>query len=182
MLGLAEVFNESLSPARLGIYFAALADLDLDALRVGATTHARTQKFFPRPSELRDAVYGAVEDRADLAWNAVLRLVRRHGYYNPPPAAAWPDAAARRAALDLYGGWRGLCGSLPADGPELLGTAKVFKASYRAYDQRGQRQGLPPGETGRELSASEAMAALGGLRIALEARGLPAPLLPGESS
>src|SRR6185436_21167339 len=104
------------------------------------------------------------DQRADLAWNAVLGLVRRFGYHRPPPDDAWFDRAAKRAALDLYGGWKSLCELLPAGGPELLGTAKTLKASYIAYDQRGQRQGLPPGETGRELSTEEARAALGNLK------------------
>lgn len=177
MLGLGETYGEPVSDARMEIYFAALAELDLEEIRQAATAHVKLQKFFPRPSELRDAVFGASEDRADLRWNDMLRIVRRFGYHQPPPDDAWPDEATKRAALDLYGGWRGLCSSLPGEGPELLGAAKLFKASYIAYDRRAQRQGLPPGETGRELTRLEAQNALSALKVQLKQRGLPTGVL-----
>ncbi len=173
MLGLGETYGEPVSDARMEIYFAALADLELGAIRTAATVHAKLQKFFPRPAELRDAVLGSVEDRADLAWGAVLQLVRRVGYHAAPADEDWPNPAAKRAATELYGGWKALCTSLPADGPELLGAAKLFKATYRAYDLRGQRQGLPPGETGRELTRDETRAVLSGLKVELQKRRLP---------
>lgn len=173
MLGLGETYGEPVSDARMEIYFAALAELDLEEIRQAATAHVKLQKFFPRPSELRDAVFGASEDRANLRWNDMLRIVRRFGYWNQPPDDAWPDEATKRAAFDLYGGWQGLCSSLPGDGPELLGAAKLFKASYVAYDRRAQRQGLPPGETGRELTRDEARNVLANLKIDLHKRGLP---------
>jgi hypothetical protein len=177
MLGLGEVYGEPVSDARMEIYFSALADLELEEIRQAATAHVKLTKFFPRPSELRDAVFGASEDRADLRWNAMLAVVRRYGFHQTPPDEAWPDEATRRAALDLYGGWRGLCASLPGEGPELLGCAKLFKASYIAYDRRAQRQGLPPGETGRELTRDEAKRALSELKINLKQRGLPTGVL-----
>lgn len=173
LLGLGETYGESVSPARMEIYFAALSDLDLDEIRAAANVHVRMSKFFPRPAELREAIQGAADDRADLAWMAVLRLVRRIGYYSKPTDRDWPDEATRRAALEMFGGWQALCAKLPGEGPELIGIAKQFKATYRAYDMRGQRQGLPPGETGRELSASESAAALRELKVALQSRGLP---------
>jgi hypothetical protein len=173
MLGLGEVYGEPVSDARMEIYFGALADLELDEIQQAATAHVRLHKFFPRPSELRDAVLGASEDRADLRWNDMLRIVRKYGYHRTPPDEAWPDAAMKRAALDLYGGWKGLCASLPGEGPELLGAAKLFKASYIAYDRRAQRQGLPAGETGRELTREESRKALADITNHLKQRGLP---------
>jgi hypothetical protein len=80
MLGLGETYGEQVSEARMEIYFAALADLTLDAVREASTAHVQAVKFFPRPAEIREAVAGSTDDRAALAWNALLQLVRRVGY------------------------------------------------------------------------------------------------------
>lgn len=173
MIGLGETYGEPVSDVRLELYFSALQDLDLEELRQAVITCVRFHKFFPRPVELREAVEGSLEDRADVAWLAVMRLVRRFGYYQPAPEDAWPDAAARRAALEMYGGWRGLCAGLPGEGPELLGAAKLFKASYRAYAGNERRLLLEAGDPDRPTSQLEAQGALRSLKQQLEARGLP---------
>jgi hypothetical protein len=170
MLGLGETYGEPVSDARIEIYFAALSDMTLPEIRAAATAHVRGCKFFPRPAELREGLDGSAEDRAELAWLSVMRIVRAFGFYNEPPPDAWMDEATRRAALDLYGGWRGLCSRLPAEGPEMLGAAKLFKGGYRAYENYTTRRELPHGESGRELSDGEALRSL---TVALKARGLP---------
>lgn len=182
MTGLGETYGEPVSAARMEIYFAALSDLPLADVRRSATLLVRTQKFFPRPAELRQGVDGTSEERADLAWVHLLREVRRVGGHDRwdrekkrvvPPAPAFFDAAAQRAALELYGGWSALCAKLPGEGPELLGIAKVFKATYRAYDSRVAREALPPpGDTGRELGHAGAVAALSAMYAGLKERGL----------
>lgn len=150
MAATAEVYGEQLSDARLELYFSALDDLSLEQLRAALSVHVRTQKFFPRPAEIREAVTGSVDDAAEVAWSAVLRLVRSVGFYGQP---SWPNEATRRAALELYGGWQRLCESLPADGVGLVTAAKQFKASYAAYARTDlRRDALPPSkDEAREL-------------------------------
>lgn len=170
MLGLGETYGEPVSDARMEIYFAALSDLPLKVVRAAANLHVRTQKFFPRPSELREGVEGSTQDRAELAWMAVLRLVRRYGRpgidgkgQTPP----FPDEATRRAAMELYGGWCALCERLPGEGPELIGIAKLFKASFAAFERTHQLQtALPP-------TKAEARAKLHDIKAELQKRGLP---------
>jgi hypothetical protein len=165
MLGLGEAYGEAVSEARMEIYFAGLADLALERIREAATVHVRAQKFFPRVAELREAVHGSTDDRAELAWAGLLRLVRQVGYWGEP---VWPDPVMRTAALELYGGWRALCERLPAGGPEFLGAAKQFKALYSAYVRREQATALPP-------SRDEAKSLVDRLGAELRRRGLPAP-------
>lgn len=157
MLGLGETYGENVSEARMEIYFSALSDFDLLDVRLAADIAVRTSKFFPRPAELREGVTGSQDDRAEIAWMRLLGMVRRTGYTGIPE---WDgDRALEQAALEMYGGWVRLCSSLPADGPELLGYAKQFKAGYRAYDNRAQRHALPAGHR-RKLSGGEAQGAL----------------------
>jgi hypothetical protein len=169
MLGLGEAFGETISATRLEVYFSALRDLDVAVLRQAATVHVQTQRFFPRVVELREAIEGRVDDRADLAWVGLLQLVRQVGFWGEP---TWMDPVMRRAALELYGGWQALCERLPGSGPELLGAAKIFKATYVAYARRETREQLPA------LTREEARGRLVSLRDELAARGLPAPGLP----
>jgi hypothetical protein len=123
----------------------------------------RAAVFFPRPAELRSLVVGNVEDRAELAWQATVREVRRVGWTGTPTL----DAVTLRAALGLFGGgWRTLCEHLPASGPELLGYRKSFVAGFGAAVRQQQLGALPP-------SRSEAHAALADLKAALKQRGLP---------
>lgn len=175
MLGLGETYGEPVSDARMEIYFAALADLDLAAIRHAATAHVRASKFFPRPAELREAVGGSSDERADLAWVQLLQEVRRLGPYDRwdsnqgravPPSPRFFDEAAERAAMELFGGWGALCARLPGEGPELLGVAKLFKATYRSYHGRTARTALPP-------SADDARKALSAVKLELVKRGLP---------
>jgi len=175
MAGLAETFAEELSDARMAIYWGALEHLDIETVRAAANTIVRTSTFFPRPAEILNAAAGNVEDRAEMAWNAVVNLVRRVGYPGVDgrgKAPEFPDEATRRAALELFGGWVALCEQLPGAGsPAFIGTAKQFRALYGAYARRDAA--LPPGETGRELSHGESVAGLTHIKTALDQRGLP---------
>lgn len=136
LVGVGETYCEPVSEARMEIYFRALADLELDEIRAAVNVHVRTQKFFPRPSEIREACDGSVDERAELAWVYVQNQVRRVGYTGKP---TWPDEPTRRAAMELYGNWNALCSNLPAYGPELLGMAKQFKATFKSYAARDAR-------------------------------------------
>lgn len=144
LYALGETFNEPVSEVRAEAYIDALSDLPTDALITACKRAIRESKFFPRPAELRELVEGSAVDRAEIAWNAMRRMVRQIGYYATPADADWPDDATRRAALELYGGWAALCSRLPAEGPEMLGAAKLFKANYLAYVNRERvDQALP---------------------------------------
>jgi hypothetical protein len=127
-------------------------------------------RFFPKPVDLRELVEGNVEDQAAVAWQHVLREIRRVGWMGTP---TWPDEATKRAALGLFGGgWRALCENLPSGrdetAPALLGFRKQFVASYGAAARSGDDLLLPSGRD----SAREQLA---DLKRELEARNLPAP-------
>ena len=96
MQGLGEAFNEPVSEQRAAIYFAALEDLDIDALKAAVIAHVRIGKFFPRPAELREHVFGNVEDRAELAWSHLLAEVRRVGWTGTPFQSSSTASASRR--------------------------------------------------------------------------------------
>jgi len=169
LYALGEAFNEPVSELRAEAYFDALADLPVRAVLDAMRTAIRDGRFFPRPVEIREYVEGRPEDRAELAWTALLRLVRRYGWPGidgKGKAPNFPDEATRGAALELYGGWSALCARLPSEGPEFLGAAKQFKAAYLAYSRRESLAALPP-------SKNEVKALLRDVKGELVARSLP---------
>lgn len=142
MLGLGETYGENVSEARLEIYFQALRDMPLDAIRKAANLHVQSSKFFPRPAELREAINGNSDDAAELAWAWLVKEVRRVGWVGRP---TWPDEATKRAAMQLYGSWSGVCETLPGEGPGLHAHAKQFKATFKSYAADDARRQLPTG-------------------------------------
>jgi hypothetical protein len=168
LYALGDTFAEAVSELRAEAYFDALRDLPVGEVLAAGRRAIRECRFFPRPVELRELIEGRTEDRAELAWAAMLRLVRRYGWPGidgQGTAPEFPDEATRRAAMELYGGWRALCEKLPGEGPELLGVAKVFKAAYGAVARTSLAM-LPP-------SADDARQQLADLTAQLDARGLP---------
>lgn len=139
-MGLAEIYSEPVSAARIELSFQLLRDLPLAAVQRAALAHAQRSKFFPRPAELREAIEGTVEDRAEIAWNAVRAEIRRVGWLGTP---RWPDEATKRTALDVFGSWRGCCEQMPESGPEMLGLAKCFRQTYAAYAHTTSAPALP---------------------------------------
>lgn len=137
MFALGDTFNEPVSEIRVEAYFDALSDLETpDVLAAGRRAIAEC-RYFPRPVELRDMVEGSSADNAEAAWNELRRIVRQVGYYNTPE---WPSEELRRAAMELYGGWRALCERLPSEGPEFFAARKAFLASYTANVGREKRE------------------------------------------
>jgi hypothetical protein len=128
---LGETFNEPVSDIRTEAYFDALCDRTLADVNIAVRAALRSCKFFPKPVELRELIDGSTADNAEVSWGAVLREVRRVGYYGVPNI----DARQMRAVRELWGSWQRLCETLPGEGPELLGWAKQFKAVYQATER-----------------------------------------------
>lgn len=137
LFALAETFDETISEMRAEIYFRAVCGHAIESIEVAMVEAARTMKFFPKPAELLAFIEGDPADDAELAWSTVVCQVRALGYLGKPQ---FDDDAITRAIADVFGSWQGLCEKLPADGPELLGWAKQFKATYLVYRKREPRR------------------------------------------
>lgn len=137
MMILGETFNEPVSEVRIESYFSALSDLPMPALGLAVRSAVRTLKWFPKPVELREMVLGAAGDNADAAWAEVMTQIRRVGYIGTP---TFTDPNTGRAVDEIWGSWRRLCETLPAEGPELIGWIKQFKATYASQAPRDEKQ------------------------------------------
>lgn len=149
MFALGDTFNEPVTDIRIEAYFDALSSFPIAEVLTAGRLAIAECRYFPRPVELREMVVGTDDDQAEEAWNEMRRLIRRYGYLGTDGKGACPEFssdAVRAAALELYGGWVGLCSSLPCDGPEYLGARKAFIANYKAAagQDRRDRVALPP--------------------------------------
>ena len=147
---LAETLGEPVSELRAEGYWYALHDLSLADVLAAIRVQLQTAKFFPKPAELRAAIEGVTEDRAELAWVEVMRVARRNGEmagrdYLPDHK----DDPALWAGLDALGGWNTFCESEES----LTYRATMFKRAYAAMTRREQveRIALPVSEDEKTL-------------------------------
>ena len=146
---LAEYYDKPKSEAQLSIYLAGLDDLPIEQVLGALTLAVKQCRWFPTVAELREMVSGPAEDRAAYAWGLMLSELRRVGYLGQPD---WQDPILDDTIRSLWGGWRRLCTTLPAEGPELIGWMKQFQAHYRSAIHRY--------ETTPALNAAEAKSIL----------------------
>ena len=121
---LDETFTKESSKLRTDIYFGSLADFDIEQIQKAVAVAIKTLKFYPKPAELLEIICGSVEDRAEIAWMAVVE------HLDSGASVIFDDPIIPRVILHLWGSWPELCINLYAD--KIPFMAKDFKSSYRA--------------------------------------------------
>lgn len=96
---LCEVYNQDITETKTKAYWEALNDIDIDVISQNATKHLKTEKFFPRPSELR--LGESDEDIGMLAYNKLQSGIRSFGYYDSIKF----DDPVIHSVIELMGGW-----------------------------------------------------------------------------
>jgi hypothetical protein len=99
---MAEMFNEPVSATKIEAYFSALSDLPYEDVERAIRVVMQEARFFPRPIELREAVRGNPEQRAEERWGKVVEAVRRVGYMGQP---VFDDPLVSQAIDRLWGSW-----------------------------------------------------------------------------
>ncbi|HJY45287.1 MAG TPA: hypothetical protein VJ301_11745 [Propionibacteriaceae bacterium] len=163
LAGLAEVFAVTLTATRTELYFRALEDLPLTAVQEAAVRAMRECRFFPKPAEIREFAGADEEERAEMAWLALLEAFHHGGGYD---GCELPDDDITVALVRVYWGgaerareWWRFCHDAALDAKH-----REFVARYQTYATRPRHE-LPrlPGagflsmlEEGRERRALEA--------------------------
>jgi len=130
---LGEVFNETVSDVRIEAYFAVLRDHPIEAVTAACQTALKRCKFFPRPAELREFMEGSTEDRAALAWAAVMRAIVEVGCYE---SVDFGDRAIH-GVIEAMGGWAAEAWQLERLDARDLGFREAeFRRLYRALSLR----------------------------------------------
>jgi hypothetical protein len=100
-LGLAELHNFKLSELKVELYFRILQRFPGREVVQAIDIAMQTTKFFPKPAELVEIIMGSATDRAAIAWNTFLEIIRRIG---PSDSVVFEDSRLS-ATVDYFGGW-----------------------------------------------------------------------------
>lgn len=105
LTGLAEIFDNELSPMKISLYYGALQDLDLSQIKAAASHIANTATFFPKPVDFRNAINGNQDEVAIAAWEKVLKAKSKAGQYQSVKF----DDPVIHTVIKLMGGWGAVC-------------------------------------------------------------------------
>lgn len=125
-------YRHELSDTELRIYLAALAPWEPERLKQAVQRVLATSRWFPRLSELAEAVGGSETDAAVDAWSRLTRAIVSVGRYQ-----SVDFGEAENAAIADMGGWIKLCQMAEREMPF---AEKRFKTAYDSY----RRGGVPP--------------------------------------
>jgi hypothetical protein len=134
LTGAAELLDRSLTPVTFELYFAALADLSLEQIEEAMRGIMRGAKFFPKPVEIREAYCGTADDRAEAAWETVVRAIARFGAWKSLQVA---DPLLAAAIRETWGDWPRACETLPLPGePMFASDHKRFLVAFRLAERK----------------------------------------------
>jgi hypothetical protein len=144
MGGMFAVYNKEVSPMLLRIWFEALRQYDLKAVKDALARHLLNPdngQFLPKPADVVKLIGGTTIDTALEAWSAVDNAVRTVGTYR---SVAFADPIIHKVIQDM-GGWVAL-GNKKED--EWAFVAKEFQTRYRGIKTTGQPVDAPAQLTG----------------------------------
>ena len=139
---LFEAFGKEITEARVAGYWLGLRDLAIQDVTRAVTAALTTETFLPVPASLRKlAGVADVGDRAQFAWEAVLRAVADVGPYRH---VTFADQTINAAIRGFTGSWVALCDRFAEGESQERWIRKEFVQIYAAY---ARRQSLSPDET-----------------------------------
>lgn len=138
--GITELYGRSASEFAITIWWGALRQYDLAAVRQAFDRHVRNPdsgQFAPKPADLIRMMGGTTQDSALVAWAKVDRALRVVGTYR---SVAFDDALVHRVLTEM-GGWTALGVKTEKEWPFI---AKEFENRYRGYRMRNEHPDYPP--------------------------------------
>lgn len=133
------IYGKEVTQATVGIYWGALQEFDLVAVRQALDRHVKnpdTGQFMPKPADIIKMIGGSTADSASVAWHKVVHAIRRVGQYDD---VVFDDPLIHRCVSDM-GGWVRLCNGEEA---ELPFRAREFETMYRGYTLRREIPDYP---------------------------------------
>ena len=132
IMALAELFGRQLSDPGARMFVAALHDIPANSVERACGEAARGSTRMPSPAELRElAGETRPDDRAAVAWTAVLKTISTVGGYR---SVDFDDPLINATILSL-GGWVALCEQTVREQDEF--TRARFLKTYAAFSRTG---------------------------------------------
>jgi hypothetical protein len=144
MGGMFAVYNKEVSPMLLRIWFEALRQYDLKAVKDALARHLLNPdngQFLPKPADVVKLIGGTTIDTALEKGSAVDNAVRTVGTYR---SVAFADPIIHKVIQDM-GGWVALGNKKEDEWPFV---AKEFQTRYRGIKTTGQPVDAPAQLTG----------------------------------
>ena len=94
------------------VWYELLGDIDGSTLLLAIKTYASTQKFAPKPSQIREMALFTTRDSKDWTegWHLVIRSTGKFGYYRESEALKWIAENDETAAETIRRlGYKNLC-------------------------------------------------------------------------
>ncbi len=129
LAGMAEIYDVELTQMKINLYFEALKDLSVEQFIQACNYHTQTARFFPKPSEIREAIAGDKQTKAIGAFTQLIQAVREYGAYK---SVEFEDRLIM-ACVQRLGGWIKLCDSTT---DEWKWIEKDFYKLYQAMEGR----------------------------------------------
>jgi hypothetical protein len=137
---ITELYGKPASEFAIGIWWGALVQYDLAAVRQAFDRHVRNPdsgQFAPKPADLIRMMGGTTQDSALVAWSKVDRALRVVGPYR---SVVFDDPLIHRVLAEM-GGWTALGTKTEQEWPFV---AKEFENRYRGYRMRNERPDYAP--------------------------------------
>lgn len=139
MVGLAENYGQSLSPAGMVLRFKALSAHSIKEVEAAALSIIMCRKYTSMPTIadfLEHTAGGSVEDKGEAEAGKVLAAISKIGAYQ---SVVFDDAVTQAVIVLAYGGWIQLCQTCGVEEPEKW-FRKDFARIWSAYQRMGIRQ------------------------------------------
>jgi hypothetical protein len=128
LMGLAVIFDKTLSDQILDAYFSALARFDWERVNRGLNAALTACKFFPKPVELIELIEGSQDDHSAKAWQLLMEALEKGGYYN---SLFVEDQALAAAIRKTFTGWMDLANEIPSPSDSMYASLfNRFRANY----------------------------------------------------
>lgn len=133
--GLSSVYGDKIphTNACLNVWYASLADLDYKAVETAVLRYIQTEKFAPKPADIREIVLHASSTNKDgdagASFEIAMSAVRRFGYSRAGAAQKWLDENyPLTGAVVERVGFKSICDSPIDSRGVLLGQfMKIYK-------------------------------------------------------
>jgi len=99
-------FSVKLSKDTSKIYWDILNKYDDNIIKKATIKCVKELKYFPKISEIIEAIEGNSTDEAELAWISLLDKIETVGHYQ---SVSFPKYPAIGAVIEALGGWLSIC-------------------------------------------------------------------------
>lgn len=128
-----------------GVWYDLLKDIDGKTLSLAIKTYASTEKFAPKPSQIREMAIITTRETRDWTegWDLVLRSVGRFGYYRESEALDWIRKQDETAAESIRRlGYKNLC-----EADDQMAVRANFRQAYNNQQSKNKFYAQLPDST-----------------------------------